>query len=70
MGNGAVLYQEVISAELGKLALFADDSRNIIRASTIGRLSLSTIEHNPSENEKSLVPQYIRKSDAELKIGC
>lgn len=69
VGNGALVYKEMISAELGKLALFADVNRNIIRASTIAGLSLSMIEQTPAENVTSLVPQYIRKSDAELKIG-
>jgi tRNA threonylcarbamoyladenosine biosynthesis protein TsaB len=68
VGNGALLYQELISAELGELAIFADDARHIIRASTIARLSLSRIKPISIEDVKLLVPQYIRKSDAELKI--
>jgi tRNA threonylcarbamoyladenosine biosynthesis protein TsaB len=70
VGNGAILYQELISAEMGELAFFADDSRHIIRASTIARLSLSMIKQTAIEDVKLLVPQYIRKSDAEFKIGC
>ncbi|UCD77860.1 MAG: tRNA (adenosine(37)-N6)-threonylcarbamoyltransferase complex dimerization subunit type 1 TsaB [Desulfobacterales bacterium] len=70
VGNGALLYQELISAELGELAVFADDARHIIRASTIARLSLSRIKQKPIEDVRLLVPQYIRKSDAELKLGC
>jgi tRNA threonylcarbamoyladenosine biosynthesis protein TsaB len=69
VGNGAMLYQELISAELGELAIFADNSRQIIRASTIAGLSLARIEQKPTEDAKLLVPQYIRNSDAELKIG-
>jgi hypothetical protein len=70
VGNGALLYQELISAELGELAFFADDSRHLIRAATIAGLGLGRIEQKSTADVKLLVPQYIRRSDAELKIGC
>jgi len=70
VGNGAILYRELISEEMEESALFTDGSQNIIRASTVGRLSLSSINQKPTEDVKSLVPRYIRKSDAQLKIGC
>lgn len=69
VGNGALLYQKLISAELGELAHFADDSRHIIRASTIAALGLARFAQEPPEDVKLLVPQYIRNSDAELKFG-
>ena len=69
VGNGAVLYQQMITAELGELALFADDNRHIIRATTIAGLSLARIDQNSAADLKFLVPHYIRKSDAELNIG-
>ena len=68
VGNGAMLYRELIIDELRDLAIFADNSRNFIRASTIAELGLSKIEQEPAADAKILVPQYIRKSDAELKI--
>lgn len=67
VGNGAMLYRELIAAELGDLAVFADNSHNLIRASTIAELGLSRIEQEPAADAKMLVPHYIRKSDAELK---
>jgi tRNA threonylcarbamoyladenosine biosynthesis protein TsaB len=70
VGNGAVLYQQMIKAELGELAYFADDNRHIIRATTIAGLSLAKIEQTSAADLKFLVPHYIRKSDAELNIGC
>ena len=68
VGNGAVLYQQMIAAELGELAHFADDNRHIIRATTIAGLSLARIDQISAADLKFLVPRYIRKSDAELKI--
>lgn len=70
VGNGALLYRALISSELGELAFFADDSRHLIRAATIAGLSLGRIEQKSTADIKLLVPQYIRKSDAELKIRC
>jgi tRNA threonylcarbamoyladenosine biosynthesis protein TsaB len=70
VGNGALLYRELISAELGQLAFFADDNSHLIRAATIAALGLSEIEQKSAADVELLVPQYIRKSDAELKIGC
>ena len=69
VGSGAKLYQKLIAAELGELAHFADDSRHIIRASTIAGLGLARIEQKSPQDAKLLVPQYIRSSDAQLKIG-
>jgi len=68
VGNGATLYRDLITAELGDLAIFADNSRNFIRAATIAELGLSRIKQQPTADAKMLMPQYIRKSDAELKI--
>lgn len=68
VGNGAILYRDLIAAELKDLAIFAGNSRNFIRASTIAELGLSRIKQQPAADAKTLMPQYIRKSDAELKI--
>jgi tRNA threonylcarbamoyladenosine biosynthesis protein TsaB len=69
VGNGAVLYRQMIADELGQLAHFADDNRHIIRAATIAALSVARIEQISAADLKFLVPRYIRKSDAELNIG-
>jgi tRNA threonylcarbamoyladenosine biosynthesis protein TsaB len=69
VGNGAVLYRQMIADELGQLAHFADDNRHIIRAATIAALSVARIGQISAADLKSLVPRYIRKSDAELNIG-
>lgn len=68
VGNGATLYQELISAELGKTALFADKNQHSIQASTVARLSLQRLSRRESDDVALLVPNYIRQSDAELKL--
>ena len=66
VGNGAMLYRELITAELRDLAIFAANSRNFIRALTIAELGLSRIQQQPAADANMLVPQYIRESDAAL----
>lgn len=68
-GDGARLYQALIAAELGEMAHFVPGSRHIIRASAVAWLSLSRFKRRETDDVQRLVPHYIRKSDAELKIG-
>jgi len=67
VGDGAVLYRDVISDNLGKLAHFVPASRNIIRAATVGFLGQARLEKGLTDDVDTFVPRYIRKSDAELK---
>ena len=66
VGNGAVLYKEEIAAKLGTLAHFAGWNQDIIRASSVARLSLERFVHHQTDDVALLVPHYIRRSDAEL----
>ena len=68
VGNGAKLYQELISTGLGGLAHFAAESQHTIQASAVARLSLPRFKRQETDDVQLLVPHYIRKSDAELKI--
>ena len=67
-GDGARLYRKLIQAELGELAHFVAGSQHIIRASAVAWLSLSRFKRRETDDVQVLVPQYIRKSEAELKI--
>jgi tRNA threonylcarbamoyladenosine biosynthesis protein TsaB len=69
IGNGAQLYQELLSTELGALAYFADQSQHTIQASAVARLSLPRFKRQETDDVHLLVPHYIRNSDAELKIN-
>lgn len=68
VGNGAKLYQGLISAALGELAHFAAESQHTIQASAVAWLSLPRFKRQETDEVHLLVPHYIRKSDAELKI--
>ena len=66
IGNGANLYKEEIQEKLGELAHFAGGNRDIIRASSVAGLSFKRFVDHQTDDVASLVPHYIRKSDAEL----
>ena len=69
IGEGARIYQKKISEKVGPYASFALPIQNIIRASTIGQLSMNRFKQENTDDIAMLVPEYIRKSDAELGFG-
>jgi tRNA threonylcarbamoyladenosine biosynthesis protein TsaB len=69
IGSGAQLYHPSIAAALGSLAHFVPRDQNIIRASSVAFLSITRFENHDVDEIAGLVPQYIRKSDAELRFG-
>ncbi len=68
VGNGAKLYQELISTGLGGLAHFAAASQDTIQASAVAWLSLPRFKRQETDDVRLLVPHYIRKSDAQLNM--
>ena len=68
VGSGAKIYRDVITEKLGNHARFARPARHIIRASTVALLALKRFENGEVGKITELVPQYIRKSDAELNF--
>jgi tRNA threonylcarbamoyladenosine biosynthesis protein TsaB len=66
IGNGANLYKEEILQKLGELAHFAGWNQDVIRASSVAGLSLERFNHCQTDDVALLVPNYIRKSDAEI----
>lgn len=68
VGSGAQVYQDMISQELGVNAFIAPQNCHIIRASTVAYLGMKRLENNDVDDINTLVPHYIRKSDAELNI--
>jgi tRNA threonylcarbamoyladenosine biosynthesis protein TsaB len=67
VGNAVQLYRENISAELGELAHFAAWGQHTIRASSIAWLSMAGFYRQQTDDVALLIPQYIRKPDAEIK---
>jgi tRNA threonylcarbamoyladenosine biosynthesis protein TsaB len=68
VGNGALLYKEMISEKLGGFASFAPMIHNTIRASTLAYFSMKKFENNDTDDIEKVLPYYIRKSDAELNL--
>jgi len=68
VGNGATLYQELISAALGDSAFFAGPNEDKIQASAVARLSRQRFKRRDTDDVHLLVPHYIRQSDAVLKF--
>ena len=66
VGNAVELYHENISAKLGELAHFAAWGQHTIRASSIARLSMTGFYRQQTDDVALLLPQYIRKPDAEV----
>ncbi len=69
IGNGALLYRQLITDELGQSAHFAAEGEHTIKASAVARLSLPRFMEFDTDEVYLLVPHYIRKSDAELSLG-
>jgi tRNA threonylcarbamoyladenosine biosynthesis protein TsaB len=68
IGDGALLYQKMISNKMGKFAFFASSFQNIIRASTVASLSINRFKKGDTDDVGQFVPHYIRRSDAELNL--
>ena len=65
VGSGALLYRSVFEGECPSMRL-ADADCHVIRGSSVGLLALDRLEHHESDRVDTLVPNYIRKSDAQI----
>lgn len=66
IGNGAIVYRQNIIDKLGDRAYFAPSGQHIIRGATVAMLGLRRLATGDIDEIESLVPNYLRKSDAEL----
>lgn len=66
VGDGASVYQKLIRDKLGTLAHFALPRQSTIHASTIANIGMDRFKNNDTDDIRSFVPFYIRKSYAEL----
>ena len=69
IGDGANIYQKTIAEKMGAFAIFAPPYLNAIRASTVADMALGRFRRGETDDVASLVPHYIRKSDAEIKVA-
>ena len=68
VGDGAILYKGIIKEIIGQQTRFAPPYLNSVRASVVASIGKKQIERGDVVDVASLVPHYIRKSDAEIKF--
>jgi tRNA threonylcarbamoyladenosine biosynthesis protein TsaB len=69
IGDGAILYKDILANTFKHEAFFSPPQQNYIRAYTIAILAFDRFKKGDTDSLSSLVPQYIRKSDAERKFS-
>jgi tRNA threonylcarbamoyladenosine biosynthesis protein TsaB len=67
LGYGVQVYGEFIRDQLGEKALFAPPHLRFLRGSTVAELGLGRIMQGEGDDISSMVPIYVRPSDAEIK---
>lgn len=68
VGNGQIVYRQLIEEKYKQKALFAPFEMNYIRASVLARMALGRFKDGDVDNINDFSPRYIRKSDAELNF--
>lgn len=66
-GDGVPVHRDAITAALGKQACFMPVEAGLNRASTVARLGLDELTAGQGLSYRELVPQYIRRTEAERK---
>ncbi len=67
LGEGAQVYRELLAERLGELAVFAPRSYGYPSGTAVAFRGLKEIEAGNVSDPFTMVPRYIRKSDAEEK---
>ncbi len=67
LGDGVEVCRELITQKLAAKALFAPLHLGFLRGTTVAELGLKRLGRGESDDITSLVPIYVRPSDAELK---
>ncbi|BBO66592.1 tRNA (adenosine(37)-N6)-threonylcarbamoyltransferase complex dimerization subunit type 1 TsaB [Desulfosarcina alkanivorans] len=67
VGSGAALYRDVFESRCPRIR-FADPAQHIIRAASVGFLAMARFNEQDVDAIEALVPDYIRKSDAQIQM--
>jgi tRNA threonylcarbamoyladenosine biosynthesis protein TsaB len=67
LGDGVEVYGELIKERLGAKALFAPPHLRFLRGSSVAEIGLQRFKRGEQDDISSLVPIYVRPSDAEIK---
>jgi tRNA threonylcarbamoyladenosine biosynthesis protein TsaB len=62
------LYRDVFESRCPQIR-FADPSQHIIRAASVGLLAMARLQEKDGDSIDGLIPDYIRKSDAQIHIS-
>jgi tRNA threonylcarbamoyladenosine biosynthesis protein TsaB len=66
LGDGVEVYRELIEERLGEKALFAPPHLRFLRGSSVAEIGLQRFKKGKKDDISSLVPIYVRPSDAEI----
>jgi tRNA threonylcarbamoyladenosine biosynthesis protein TsaB len=69
IGDGAVLYGDLLMNVLGELALFCPLNLNFPRASNSALIGARKLREGQGDDLSTLAPQYLRKAEAEIFRG-
>lgn len=64
-GDGTLVYKERLLSSLGNRAIISSKAANMARASSVAELALAKAQEGKTENYIDLLPDYMRKSQAE-----
>jgi tRNA threonylcarbamoyladenosine biosynthesis protein TsaB len=67
VGSGALLYKHVYETSSPSVR-FADTVQHVIRAASVGMLAMPRFEGRHLDSIDTLIPEYIRKSDAQIQM--
>ncbi|MBW2038286.1 MAG: tRNA (adenosine(37)-N6)-threonylcarbamoyltransferase complex dimerization subunit type 1 TsaB [Deltaproteobacteria bacterium] len=67
LGDGVRVYGELIKERLGERAFFAPPHLRFLRGTMVAELGLQRIMEGERDDISSLVPIYVRPSDAEIR---
>ena len=68
LGNGAIMYKNILEKIFKNSALFAPPHQNYVRSHTVAILAINRFKNGNIDDISTIVPKYIRKSDAERKF--
>lgn len=68
IGSGARLYRDLFRSRCPRVQV-GDNAQHVIRAASVGRLALARTVMPDRDCAAALVPDYIRKSDAQIQMS-
>lgn len=68
VGSGALLYRGVFKDRCPGIR-FADATQHVIRAASVGMLASVRFKKNDVDPVDALIPEYVRKSDAQVQMA-